>query len=37
VARAGRDPRSGEPIEIPARITLAFSPGQELRVALNRK
>jgi DNA-binding protein HU-beta len=35
-ARAGRDPRSGETIEIPARTTVAFSPGQELKAELNR-
>ncbi len=34
--RAGRDPRSGEAIEIPARTTLGFAPGQELRADLNR-
>ena len=35
-ARAGRDPRSGEAIEIPARTTVAFSPGQDLKAELNR-
>jgi DNA-binding protein HU-beta len=35
-ARAGRDPRSGEAIEIPARTTVAFAPGQELKAELNR-
>jgi len=35
-ARAGRDPRSGEAIEIPARTTVAFSPGQEMKAELNR-
>jgi nucleoid DNA-binding protein len=35
-ARAGRDPRSGEAIEIPARTTIAFCPGQEMKAELNR-
>ncbi|MSP61090.1 MAG: HU family DNA-binding protein [Myxococcales bacterium] len=35
--RTGRDPRSGEPIEIPARVTLAFAPGQGLKSQLNKK
>ena len=35
-ARAGVDPRSGQAIEIPARTTLAFSPGQEMKAELNR-
>jgi nucleoid DNA-binding protein len=35
-ARAGVDPRSGEAIEIPARTTLAFAPGQEMKAGLNR-
>jgi DNA-binding protein HU-beta len=35
-ARAGRDPRSGEAIEIPARTTVAFAPGQEMKAGLNR-
>ena len=35
-ARAGRDPRSGEAIEIPASTTVGFAPGQELRGNLNR-
>ena len=35
-ARAGRDPRSGEAIEIPARTTVAFCPGQEMKAELNR-
>lgn len=34
-ARAGRDPRSGEVIEIPASTTVGFQPGQELRAHLN--
>ena len=35
VARAGRDPRSGDVIEIPAATTLGFQPGLELRAKLN--
>jgi nucleoid DNA-binding protein len=35
-ARAGRNPQTGEPIEIPATTTVSFQPGQELRAALNR-
>ena len=35
-ARAGRDPRSGEAIEIPASTTVGFQPGQEMRGQLNR-
>jgi nucleoid DNA-binding protein len=35
-ARAGRDPRSGEAIEIPARMTVGFQPGQEMKAGLNR-
>jgi len=35
-ARAGRDPRSGEAIEIPASTTVGFAPGQEMRGNLNR-
>ena len=36
-ARTGRDPRSGEAIEIPARATVGFAPGQEMREGLRRK
>ncbi len=35
--RTVKNPQSGAPIEIPARVTVAFSPGQELRGALNHK
>jgi len=35
--RMVKNPRSGAPIEIPARVTVAFSPGQELKFALNKK
>jgi DNA-binding protein HU-beta len=34
--RAGRNPRTGAPIVIPAADTIAFSPGRELRAELNR-
>ncbi len=34
-ARNGRHPQTGEPIEIPEAVTLAFQPGQEPRVNLN--
>jgi nucleoid DNA-binding protein len=36
-ARAGRHPRTGEPITIPASTTLVFQPGLELRGELNRE
>ena len=35
--RAGRNPQTGEPLLIPAQLTLAFQPGQELKAALNRE
>ena len=35
-ARVGTDPRSGEAIEIPARTTVGFVPGQDMRAELNR-
>ena len=35
--RAGRDPRSGDVIEIPALTTVGFQPGQELREKLNTR
>jgi nucleoid DNA-binding protein len=34
--RAGRNPRNGEVIQIPASTTVTFAPGQELRAHLNR-
>jgi nucleoid DNA-binding protein len=34
-SRRGRNPQTGEPIEIPAQMTLGFQPGQELKSALN--
>jgi DNA-binding protein HU-beta len=30
-ARKGRNPRTGEPIDIPARKAISFSPGKSLR------
>jgi DNA-binding protein HU-beta len=36
-ARAGRHPQTGERIELPERITVAFQPGLELKESLNRK
>ena len=36
-ARNGRNPQTGNLIEIPARRVPRFSPGLELRKALNRK
>lgn len=35
-ARPGRNPRTGEPIAIPAHVTIAFVPGQDLKADLNR-
>jgi nucleoid DNA-binding protein len=35
--RPGRNPQTGERITIPAAVTLAFSPGQDLKALLNRK
>jgi nucleoid DNA-binding protein len=34
--RSGVNPRTGERILIPDQVTLAFQPGQELKVSLNR-
>jgi DNA-binding protein HU-beta len=34
--REGRNPRNGEPIQIPASTTVTFTPGQEFRAHLNR-
>lgn len=33
-ARVGRDPRTGEPIRIPAGTSIAFRPGKPLRETL---
>jgi DNA-binding protein HU-beta len=35
-ARTGRNPRTGEEIDIPASRTVKFSPGQNLKKAINR-
>jgi nucleoid DNA-binding protein len=35
-SRRGRNPQTGEPIDIPATITLGFQPGQDLKTALNQ-
>jgi nucleoid DNA-binding protein len=34
-ARSGRNPRNGDPITIPAQVTVVFSPGQDLWELLN--
>ena len=36
-ARTGRNPQTGEPIQIPARKQPAFKPGKELRDRVNHK
>ena len=36
-ARKGRNPRTGEPMKIPASVSVSFSPGQELKRRLNGK
>lgn len=35
-ARPGRNPQTGEPVEIPARAVVKFRPGQALADAVNR-
>src|SRR5215470_16318025 len=35
--RTGRNPQTGEAIRIPSTYTVAFSPGQDLKSALNNK
>jgi nucleoid DNA-binding protein len=35
-ARRGRNPQTGAPLTIPARSTILFAVGQELRAQLNR-
>src|SRR5277367_5850787 len=35
-ARVGRNPRTGETIDLPARATVAFKPAAELRAGLPR-
>ena len=34
-ARAVRNPKTGEPIQIPPQVTVVFSPAQDLREMLN--
>ena len=34
-ARAGRNPRTGEPVEVPAKRVPYFKPGKEMRQRLN--
>jgi DNA-binding protein HU-beta len=36
-ARTIHNPRTMEPVDIPARIVIFFKPGQELKKALNAK
>ena len=36
-ARTGRNPQTGEPIQIQARIVPGFKPGKELRERVNAK
>lgn len=35
-ARPGRNPRTGAPVEVPARAVVKFRPGQALADAVNR-
>ncbi|MBT8506367.1 DNA-binding protein HU [Coxiella-like endosymbiont of Rhipicephalus sanguineus] len=35
-ARTGRNPQTGEPIQIPASVVARFSAGKKLKEALNR-
>ena len=34
-ARQGRNPRTGEPVEVPAKSVPYFKPGKEMRALLN--
>ena len=34
-ARKGRNPRTGDPVTIPAKVTVAFKPAAGLKAALN--
>jgi DNA-binding protein HU-beta len=36
-ARTGRNPQTGQPLKIAARKVAKFSPGSELKTAVNRK
>lgn len=35
-ARSGRNPKTGEPVEIPAKRVAYFKPGKELKELINR-
>lgn len=35
--RVGRNPRSGEPVDIPAKRVLHFKPGKALRTAVDQR
>ena len=35
-ARKGRNPRTGEPMKIPASVSVSFTPGSELKKRLNK-
>jgi DNA-binding protein HU-beta len=36
-ARKGRNPKTGDPMKIPASVSVTFAPGQEFKNRLNRK
>ena len=36
-ARSGRNPKSGEPVSLPAKYVLHFKPGKELRERVNNR
>ena len=36
-ARTGRNPRTGEPVDVPAKRVPYFKPGKEMRVRLNEE
>ncbi len=36
-ARTGRNPRTGEPVDVPAKRVPYFKPGKEMRNALNEE
>jgi integration host factor subunit beta len=36
-ARSGRNPKSGEPVSLPAKFVPHFKPGKELRVRVNNR
>jgi len=35
-ARMGRNPKTGEPVQVPAKVVATFKPGKELRELVNR-